>query len=149
MTKVKPSLLISSCLCGVNCRYDGEHNLIEHIKRLEQQYRLIKVCPEVLGGLCTPRPPAERVGTLVMTCTGVDVTKEFTEGAQRTLQIALSEGCTLALLKAKSPSCGCGRIYDGTFSRTLIPGHGITTELLLAHHIKVYTEADIDFLLQS
>lgn len=147
MNDKKPALLISSCLCGNYCRYDGNHNLIDLLNQLEVQYRLIPVCPEVLGGLPTPRPPAERVGQSVLTCTGVDVTKEFIEGAQRALEIALREGCTIALLKAKSPSCGCGHIYDGTFSKSLKTGNGITTELLLEHHIKVHTEDELYILL--
>ncbi|MCI6406610.1 DUF523 domain-containing protein [Veillonella caviae] len=143
----KPLLLISSCLCGVFCRYDGNHNLINNLQALERRYKLILVCPEELGGLSTPRQPAERKGNTVVTCTGEDVTDAFRYGAQQTLDIALAHRCKMALLKAKSPSCGKGQIYDGSFSKQLINGDGMATELLREHQIEVYTEEDIEDLL--
>ena len=110
----KPNLLISECLCGVHCRYDGKTNRIDELECIQSLYNIIPICPEILGGLSTPRPPAERVGQFVINNIGVDVTKEFVRGALRTLTIAQDNNCHRALLKAKSPSCGCGEIYDGT-----------------------------------
>ena len=143
----KPNLLISECLCGVHCRYDGKDNKIKELERIKTLYNIIPICPEVLGGLSTPRPPAERVGELIINNMGVDVTKEFFQGALQALTIGQENDCHKALLKAKSPSCGCGKIYDGTFSGTLITGNGVTTELLLENNIEVFTEKNIDSLI--
>ena len=143
----KPKLLISECLCGVPCRYDGKDNYIDKIEVLKEYYELVPVCPEVLGGLSTPRDPAERQGNRICTANGTDVTDEFLRGAQLTVDIALKHGCKEALMKAKSPSCGYKRIYDGTFSRALTVGHGCTIEALLEKNLSIYTEDDIEFLL--
>lgn len=113
----KAKLLISECLCGVSCRYDGKDNLIEQLPLLKDTFDLVSVCPEVLGGLSTPRDPAERQGKRVCTANGTDVTTEFHKGAQIALHIAIQQGCKQALMKAKSPSCAYKRIYDGTFSK--------------------------------
>lgn len=143
----KPNLLISECLCGVCCRYDGDHNRIECLEELKNVYNLVPVCPEVLGGLLTPRPPAERVGNRVQTKNGVDVTEQFKRGAALVLAIAIEKNCRCALLKAKSPSCGYGELYDGTFTRTLVNGVGVTSELLLQHDIQIYTEKNVAALI--
>ena len=143
----KPKLLISECLCGVPCRYDGKDNYIEALDLLNEYYELVPVCPEVLGGLCTPREPAERQGNRICTADGTDVTTQFIRGAELTVRIAIEYKCEQALLKAKSPSCGYKRIYDGSFTRTLTDGHGCTVEALLAENIRIYTEHDIDLLL--
>lgn len=143
----KPNLLISECLCGVCCRYDGDHNRIECLEELKNVYNLVPVCPEVLGGLLTPRPPAERVGNRVQTKNGVDVTEQFKRGAALALAIAIEKNCRCALLKAKSPSCGYGELYDGTFTRTLVKGVGVTSELLLQHDIHIYTEKNVAALI--
>lgn len=107
---------------------------------------MIPVCPEQLGGLPTPRIPAERVKDRVITQVGVDVTKEYQIGAEEALKIAKLYNCKKAILKEKSPSCGCGKIYDGTFSRNLIVGNGVTAELLLKNGIEVFGESEIDKL---
>ena len=143
----KPNLLISECLCGVCCRYDGDHNRIECLEELKNVYNLVPVCPEVLGGLLTFRPPAERVGNRVQTKNGVDVTEQFKCGAALALAIAIEKNCRCALLKAKSPSCGYGELYDGTFTRTLVNGVGVTSELLLQHDIQIYTEKNVSALI--
>lgn len=143
----KPNLLISECLCGVCCRYDGDHNRIECLEELKNVYNLVPVCPEVLGGLLTPRPPAERVGNRVQTKNGADVTEQFKRGATLALAIAIEKNCRCALLKAKSPSCGYGELYDGTFTRTLVNGVGVTSELLLQHDIQIYTEKNVAALI--
>lgn len=145
----KPKLLISECLCGVSCRYDGKDNYIAKLPLLKEMFDLVPVCPEVLGGLSTPRDPAERQGERICTANGTDVTKEFLIGAQNTLDIAFQNGCNRALMKAKSPSCGYKRIYDGTFSKTLRDGHGCTVEALLKNNIEVYREDDIDLLIEQ
>lgn len=144
----KPNLLISECLCGVCCRYDGNHNKIDCLEELKSLYNLIPVCPEVMSGLLTPRPPAERIGGRVQTRNGIDVTEQFKGGAELALAIAIDKNCLCALLKAKSPSCGYGEIYDGTFTRTLVNGVGVTSELLLQHNIQIYTEKNVQDLIQ-
>lgn len=143
----KPKLLISECLCGVPCRYDGRDNYIEALDLLNEYYELVPVCPEVLGGLGTPRDPAERQGNRICTADGTDVTTQFIRGAELTVRIAIECKCEQALLKGKSPSCGYKRIYDGSFTRTLKDGHGCTVEALLKKNIRIYTEHDIALLL--
>ena len=143
------NILVSACLLGVNCRYDGGSNDCPALKPLLQKHHLIPVCAEQLGGLPTPRVPAERRGDAVLTRDSRDVTAEFTAGAREVLRLAERFGCTIAILKAKSPSCGCGRIYDGSFTRTLTDGDGVCAELLQRHGIRVYTEQDLEQLLHD
>lgn len=140
------NILISGCLLGLKCRYDGKEKKLPEIEKLIGLYNLIPVCPEQLGGLPTPRIPAERVKDRVITQVGVDVTKEYQIGAEEALKIAKLYNCKKAILKEKSPSCGCGKIYDGTFSRNLIVGNGVTAELLLKNGIEVFGESEIDKL---
>ncbi len=138
---------ISACLLGVRCRYDGGASRNEAAIKHKETSELIPVCPEEAGGLPTPRPPAEIVGgdgddvlngkAKVMTAEGIDVTDAYLKGAHHALQVAQSNGATHVILKAKSPSCGCGDIYDGTFSGTLTTGDGVTTALLKRHGITV------------
>ena len=142
----KPHLLISACLLGVPCRYDGQSKPCSFLELLTERFILIPVCPEQLGGLPTPRIPAERSGESVITRDGRDVTENYLRGAQEALRIARITGCKTALLKAKSPSCGCGRIYDGTHTGTLTEGDGVTAELMKANGISVYTEEHPDAL---
>lgn len=133
-------LLVSACLLGIPCRYDGRSKADARIQALAEKYELIPVCPEELGGLPTPREPSERRGERVVMRSGRDVTAEYRRGAEAVLALCLKNGCKAAVLKEKSPSCGCGQIYDGTFSRRLIAGDGVTAELLKAHGIAVYGE---------
>ncbi len=141
------NLLISACLYGEKCRYDGKDNLIASLDLLKQKCTLFPVCPEVLGGLPTPRVPAEIAGDKVINRNGKDVTYEYKKGAEIALETALKNNCKIALMKAKSPSCGSGKIYDGRFTKTLVGGDGITTKLLKENGIQVYTENQIDELL--
>jgi len=134
---VKEKILISRCLLGGNCKYNGGNNYTPEVESLKERYELVPVCPEVLGGLPTPREPAERQGDRVVTRGGADVTAEYRLGAERTLAIAEGNGVTRAVLMERSPSCGCGSVYDGTFTGTLVPGSGVTAELLAAHGIEV------------
>ena len=139
------NILISACLLGQKCRYDGKDKNKTDLSALEG-HKLIPVCPEVDGGLPVPRPAAERVGSLVINKEGTDVTAEYTKGAELALQTAVKNNCKIAILKAKSPSCGKGKIYDGSFTRTLTDGNGVTAELLQANGITVYTEDEINLI---
>lgn len=145
---MKEKLLISACLTGENCKYNGGNNYIAAVVCLKDRYELISVCPEQDGGLPTPRESSERLGDKVVSRSGNDVTAQFTHGAQHALDTALKNGCTRALLKERSPSCGCGAIYDGSFTGTVIAGDGVTAALLKAHGITVYGESDINKLLR-
>lgn len=142
---MKKKVLISSCLLGVNCRYDGGSNKLpdEKLKELREKYELIPVCPECYGGLATPRIPSERRDGKVFSKLGADVTGEFTKGAEAALYLAELLGAELAILKENSPSCGSGTIYDGSFSGTLTEGDGVTAELLKKHGITVIGEKSI------
>ena len=137
-------ILVSACLLGEPCRYDGKSKPNEAVISLKENHTLIPVCPEALGGLKTPRIPAEISGGKVIREDGVDVTKEYTCGAKITLDIAKKEGVSLAILKSKSPSCGNKQIYDGTFTKTLIDGKGITARLLEQNQIRVIDEQELN-----
>ena len=141
------TLLISACLLGLCCRYDGGSKPQPGVEALAERYRLIPVCPEQLGGLATPRPPAERRGSRVVTASGLDVTDAYVRGAQQVLQLALQFSCRAAILKAKSPACGSGQIYDGSFSRHLVPGWGVAAQLLRESGLLVCDETQIGWLL--
>ena len=145
---MKEKLLISACLTGENCKYNGGNNYIAAVEHLKDRYELIMVCPEQDGGLSTPRESSERLGDRVVSKSGNDVTEQFARGARHALDTALHHGCKYALLKERSPSCGCGAIYDGSFTGTVIAGDGVTAELLKAHGITVYGESGIQELLR-
>lgn len=132
--------LVSACLAGVNCKYNGKNNLVEEIKKLVEDGKAVLVCPEQLGGLPTPRLPSEIKKDKVINIKGEDVTEEFFKGAYETLKIAKLYGIKTAILKSKSPSCGNHKIYDGTFSGRLINGYGITAKLLIKNGIDVMNE---------
>ena len=135
--------LCSACLLGIKCRYDGKDNLNEKVVELAKREKLIPVCPERLGGLPTPREPAEIQGNRVVTYSGKDVTEYFERGAKKVLKIAKLLGIKEAILKQKSPSCGSGKIYDGTFSGTIIKGDGITARLLKKNGVRVISEEEL------
>lgn len=135
--------LCSACLLGINCRYDGKRKPNKKVLALLKKEVLIPVCPEQLGGLPTPREPCERQGRKVVTRSGKDVTKNFLNGAKEVLKIAKLYKIKEAILKQRSPSCGCGQIYDGTFSGRIVKGNGITTSLLKKNKIKVISEEDL------
>lgn len=144
---MKEKLLISACLLGRNCKYNGGNNYTPLTEALRERYELVPVCPECLGGLPIPHEPSERVGDRVLSRSGEDVTAAFRRGADRTLEAARRCGARRAVLKERSPSCGCGAIYDGTFTGTVVPGDGLTAELLLAAGIEVLGETRIAELL--
>ena len=137
------NILVSRCLLGEACRYDGASKPVEEIRQLEKEgHTLIPVCPEVEGGLPTPRPPAEICeDQQVFNNIGINVTAYYQAGACKALKLARRYGCTIAILKEKSPSCGNEQIYDGSFTGTLIPGQGITAKLLTHHGIRVFGES--------
>lgn len=137
-------ILVSACLLGVNCRYDGTGQMKEKIKKLMSDHQLVPVCPELLGGLKTPRCPAERQGNRVVTREGEDVTAAYRRGAEETLKLGKLFGCSRAILKERSPSCGCGKIYDGTFTKTLTDGDGVTAALLKAYGIPVVGDEHLE-----
>lgn len=136
---MKEKILVSACLLGTNCKYSGGNNYSDEVMEFLKDYETIPICPEQLGGLPTPRPASEIVGDKVINIEGNDVTSNYIKGAEEALKIAKMLGIKKALLKAKSPSCGNGKIYDGTFTNTLIEGDGITTKLLKENDIKVIT----------
>ena len=142
-------ILISACLLGLKCRYDGHSAPAPAVEELLRRPGLhfVPVCPEQLGGLPTPRPPAERRGDRVMTRDGGDVTAQYRRGAEEALRLCRLLGCEAALLKERSPSCGSGMVYDGTFTGTLTAGDGVTAELLRAQGIPVYGESRAEGLL--
>ncbi|MBQ2875581.1 MAG: DUF523 domain-containing protein [Clostridia bacterium] len=144
---MKRNLLISACLLGIPCRYDGKRVTKVDVSALRKKYNLIPICPEIYGGLPTPRIPSERVGGRVLMKDGRDVTENYKRGAEASLDIAKANGVSLALLKARSPSCGKGLIYDGSFSGTLTEGDGVAAELLMKEEITVFTEEELDLLL--
>ena len=140
-------ILISACLLGCACRYDGKSKPHPLAVELARRGLAVPVCPEQLGGLPTPRKPSERQGGRVVMVDGRDVTAEYRRGAEEALHLARLYGCTADVLKERSPSCGKGRIYDGTFTGTLTAGDGVTAELLTAGGIKVYGESELEKLL--
>lgn len=135
-------ILVSACLLGRNCRYNGTSCKNDAVTALGRQHTLIPVCPETDGGLPTPRCPSERVSDKVFMKDGTDVTDAFAKGAAAALSTARKNHAAFAIFKSLSPSCGKGRIYDGSFSGRTICASGVTAQLLEAHGIPVYTETD-------
>lgn len=133
-------ILVSNCLLGCICRYKGDSCENARVLALADNHVLIGVCPEQNGGLSTPRNPSERVGDKVISNAGKDVTAEYTLGAETALKLAKLNKVDFAILKANSPSCGKGIIYDGTFTGAKKPGNGVTVDLLQENGIPVYTE---------
>ena len=144
----KEKILVSACLLGEPVRYDGKSMPNEAVISLGERFELVTVCPECLGGLPTPRTPSEidqSTGCLrVVTADGEDRTDAFVAGARACVSIAQEMGCKLAILKSNSPSCGSGKIYDGTFSGGLIAGNGVTTRLLTSAGVWVISENDVE-----
>jgi uncharacterized protein YbbK (DUF523 family) len=144
------NILVSACLLGVDCKYSGTNNLNKKVLETFKNDTLIPICPEQLGGLTTPRTPAEIIAgdgadvisgiAKVMDKDGQNVTGNFIRGAEETLKVAQLLNCKKAVLKAKSPSCGCGHIYDGSFSHTIRSGNGVSTQLLIDNGIEVITD---------
>lgn len=140
----RPAVLVSACLLGVRCNHRGLASPSPAAEALRHDHHVVPICPESVGGLPTPRPAAERQpdGT-VRTAAGDDVTDAYRRGADQAVAVALTVGARRAVLKARSPSCGCGQVYDGTFSRTLTDGDGVTAEALRAAGVEVTTEEQL------
>ena len=130
-------ILVSACLIGEKCKYNGGDNYSEKLMEFLKGKEYVAICPEVLGGLPTPRTSCEIIRGRVIDQNGVDKTMEYEKGAEQALKIALEKGCKLAILQTRSPSCGKGKIYDGTFSKRLIVGDGKTVQLLEKNGIEV------------
>lgn len=143
---MRKKLLVSACLLGEPCRYDGVGKRNGAVCALGERYELVPVCPEVLGGLPTPRVPSERCGARVVAADGTDVTEAYRRGARAALELCQREGCCAAVLKQRSPSCGSGSIYDGSFSHRLTPRDGVTTELFKSRGIPVFSEENLSGL---
>ena len=140
------NILVSACLLGCPCRYDGKGQAHPDVLALRERHCLIPVCPEQLGGLPTPRPPAERRNGAVLTCEVTDVTEQYRQGGEAAVALARLLGCTCAILKERSPSCGHGEIYDGTFSHTRVPGNGVAAALLAEAGLEVLGESQVHLL---
>lgn len=143
MKNKKEFIIVSECLAGINCRYDAQNNKNEKVLEFIKNNNCILVCPEQLGGLSTPRIPAEIVGDKVINKNGEDVTKNFTKGANEALNIANIYNCKKAILKTKSPSCGSKLVYDGSHTGKLTEGMGVTTKLFIENGIEVISETEI------
>ena len=145
MSAGKPALLVSACLLGLRCRYDGASRPLpaETLAALKARWALVPVCPEQLGGLATPRESAERRDGGVFTASGTDVTAQYRRGAEQAAELARFFDCRTALLKARSPSCGVGAIYDGSFTRRLIPANGTAAEALRREGVQLWAEEDV------
>lgn len=143
------NVLVSACLLGVECKYCGGSNKLpeQQLAALRQCFRLIPVCPETAGGLPTPRDPSERLGDKVLSNQGRDVTAQYQKGAETALRLARRYGCKAALLKEKSPSCGSGLIYDGSFTGTLVTGDGLAAQALKEEGLIVFGESDTELLI--
>lgn len=150
----RPTVLVSACLCGIACRYDGKSKPDERIRQLWQEGRVVPFCPESAGGLKIPRDPSEIVdgdgadvlsgGARVLSRSGTDVTDAYLSGARKALACCRAHGIERAVLKSKSPSCGCGVIHDGSFGGGLRAGDGVTAALLKQNGIRVCTEEEDD-----
>jgi len=157
--EIRRPYLVSACLLGIPCAYDGQGRLVEALSSLAALGQVVPICPEVAGGLPIPRPTAEIVGrdggdvldsrAQVVTIAGDDVTAAFLRGAERALAVAQQHGISIAILRQRSPSCGSACIYDGTHSGTLIEGQGVTTALLRRHGIEVLPKWDTADLLEQ
>ena len=145
----RPAVLVSMCLLGIECRYDGRANGCGQLEALMALAELVPVCPEQLGGLPTPRTPSERLGSRVLTRDGADVTAAFRRGAAQVCRLTERFGARYALLKARSPSCGVGTIYDGSFSGALTAGDGVTAAALRLRGVQLFTEKQIDILIET
>lgn len=142
-------IAVSACLLGENCKYNAGNNKNEDVLALGDRYKLIPICPECFAGLPIPRVPSEIKDGKVYSKDGVDLSKEFADGAEKALYVAEENACQIAILKERSPSCGFGTIYDGTFSGALTNGNGITAQLFYEHGIRIFGESQVDKLIDE
>ena len=141
------NILVSACLVGINCNYKATNKQSEAVLSLKDRFNLIPFCPEQAGGMSTPRIPSEIKDDKVINKNGEDVTTFFERGANECLKVAKLYNCKYAILKSNSPSCGKNKVYDGTFSQTLVDGMGVTAKLLQSNGIEIFTEDEVDKLL--
>ena len=142
-------ILVSACLLGTPCRYNGKGVLDPAVQVLMREHQLVPVCPERLGGLEAPREPSEISGGRVFGRDGRDVTAEFELGARRALEAARRFGCRCAILKERSPSCGSSAVYDGSFSGRVVPGAGVAAALLMENGVRVFSEENFEKLFET
>ena len=140
-------ILVSACLRGLRCRYDGRSKPNAAVLALGEKHTLVPCCPEQLGGLPTPRSPAEWQGDRIVNKAGADVTAQYLRGGEEAVKLARTLGCEAAVLKERSPACGSREIYDGSFSGILVPGEGSAARALRAAGIPVYGESKLDRLI--
>ncbi|MCC8073584.1 MAG: DUF523 domain-containing protein [Clostridiales bacterium] len=140
------NILVSACLLGENCKYNGGNNKNDDVLALQKEHRLVPICPECFAALPIPRVPSEIIDGKVFSKDGRDLTEEFKDGASKALYVAEETACQVAILKERSPSCGFGKIYDGTFSGKVVDGNGITAQLLYDNGIKIVGESQISKL---
>ena len=143
------TILVSACLLGDNVKYNGGNNYDERIEKLKEYYDIVPICPEMFGGLPTPRIPSEIKGDSIINKKGKDVTFEFNKGAHKVINIVNFCHCKKAILMDRSPSCGVHKVYNGKFNGTLIDGMGYTAKLLKAKGIELYTIDEIDQLISE
>jgi uncharacterized protein YbbK (DUF523 family) len=151
MERRVPRYLVSACLAGIRCRYDGGSCPNSVVESLVESGEAVAVCPELLGGLDVPREPCEirvdgRRAQKIVTRSGADCTRKYMKGARKTLRIVRSLHIEKAILKSRSPSCGYGVVHDGEFSGALVNGNGVTAALLLREGVRIYTEEQVDVL---
>ncbi len=139
-------ILVSACLLGLRCRYDGQSKPNAKVLALREKHTLVPCCPEQLGGLPTPRSPSEWQGERIVNQAREDVTAQYLRGGEEAVKLARTLDCTLAILKERSPACGSREVYDGSFSGVLIPGEGSAAKALRAAGIPVYGESELDKL---
>ena len=140
---------VSACLVGKNTKYDGGNNYNKYVMEFLKDKDVILICPEVFGGLPTPRIPSEQINDKVINSKNEDVTKQFNDGALISLKKLQEENVTVLILKERSPSCGYKKIYDGTFSKTIIDGNGVFASLTLKNGFTIYTESDIENIIKK
>ena len=139
---------VSACLVGKNTKYDGKNNYNPYVIEFLKDKEYITICPEVFGGLPTPRIPSEQINNKVINAIGEDVSKQFNDGAIISLNKLKEAGINIVILKERSPSCGYKKVYDGTFSKTLVNGNGVFASLAVENGFTIYTESDIEKIIK-
>ena len=140
---------VSACLVGKNTKYDGGNNYNKYVLEYLKDKEVVLICPEVFGGLPTPRIPSEQINDKVINSNNEDVTKQFVDGANEALKRLQQQNINVVILKERSPSCGYKKVYDGTFSKTIIDGNGVFAKLAIENGFIIYTESDIENIIKN
>ena len=140
---------VSACLVGKNTKYDGGNNYNKYVLEYLKDKEVVLLCPEVFGGLPTPRIPSEQINDKVINSNNEDVTKQFVDGANEALKRLQQQNVNVVILKERSPSCGYKKVYDGTFSKTIIDGNGVFAKLAIENGFIIYTESDIEDIIKN